>query len=97
MSNVSAEFEVKNYGKRIFNLYYKYMKSSLCVKRYTAVVKPGCTSVPRTRFVVFQNLVVISDAQKENSIFMCFPLIFEKNLFKCKLNNFNIFHNRFLF
>lgn len=30
---------------------------------------------------MIQNLVVISDAQRENSVFMCFLLIFEKNSF----------------
>lgn len=43
MSNVSAEFEVKKYGKRIFNLHCKCMKSSLGVRSYTAVIKRGCT------------------------------------------------------
>jgi len=43
MSNVSAEFEVKNYGKLIFHLHYKCMKSSLCLKRYTSMIKTVCT------------------------------------------------------
>lgn len=81
MSNVSAEFEVKNYGKRLFNLHYKYVKSSLCVKRYNAVIKPGCSQVLRTRFTEFECLIAISDAQKENSGFVCLPLIFEKKSF----------------